>query len=145
MYLNTRKVGDNLRKFYKVTNCETGSSELVLADGHVDALSFYRKKNNVEKSVILECADCFVYNNDGNRYAFTKLSELRDNDLFYKALPALGWCGNSPIFKICTKANDMVACRYLYDTIRPDSYFKGSTYVTIIPRGEQECLKSPVA
>lgn len=120
-----------MRKFYKVTNCETGSSELVLADGHVDALSFYRKKNNVERSVTLECADFFVKNTDGDRFMVTKLSELPDNAMFAKALPALGWCNTVKLYKISTQANGMVRCRYVDDTIRPDSFFKSSTYVTI--------------
>lgn len=120
-----------MRKFFKVTNCKTGSSELVLADGHVDALSFYRKKNNVEKSVILECADFFVRNNDGDRFMVTKLSELPDNATFARALPALGWCNNTKLYKIRRQANGMVRCRYVMDTIRPDSFFKGSLYVTV--------------
>lgn len=133
-----------MRKFYQVKNCETGSSELVLANCHVDALSFYRKKNKVERSVVLECSDLFVRDARGNRYQFTKLSELRDNDVFHKALPALGYCGDAPILKLHTNANNMVACKYLCKVDCPDSYFKSSTYVTIIPQEEQECLKSAV-
>lgn len=130
-----------MRRFYKVTNCETGSSELVFADGHVDALSFYRKKNNVGRSIVISCEDKFV-KNSLSRYQFTKLSEIPDGFIFYKALDALGWCTESPIVKISTNANGMVRCRYLEDTIRPDSFFKGSMKVTIIPMEEQECLKS---
>ena len=120
-----------LRKFFKVTNCETGSSELVLADGHVDALSFYRKRNNVERSVTLECADFFVRNNDGDRFMVTKLSELSDNAIFRKALPAIGWCNTACIYKVGRMANGVVRCRYVEDTIRPDSYFPGSMFVTV--------------
>lgn len=120
-----------MRKFYNVTDCQTGSSELVLADGHVDALSFYRKKNNVEKSVILQCADFFVYNNDGDRFMVTKLSELPDNAMFAQALPTSGWCNTTKLYKINRQANGMVRCRYVMDTIRPDSFFKGSMYVTV--------------
>ena len=120
-----------VRKFYRVTNCETGSSELVLADGHVDALSFYRKKNDVERSVILECTDLFVRNNDGERFMVTKLSELPDKAKFHKAFPALGTVGDKSIQKICRVANGMVKCRHLEDLGKPYSFFKGSTYVTV--------------
>lgn len=130
-----------MRKFYKVTNCSTGDWSLVLADGRVDALSYYRKKNNVERSITLDCSDVFVHNGY-KRYQVTKLSELHDNELFCKALPLLGICGNTPMFKLGRVANGMVRCMYLYDTIRPYSYLKGSTYVTIIPEEEQKCLKS---
>lgn len=130
-----------MRKFYRVTNCETGSSEPVLANGHVDALSYYRKCNNVEKSVILGCADIFAYN-DERRYAVTKLSELPDHSLFHKVGEFSGACGPILLQKVETMANGMVRCRRFYDTIRPDSYFKSSTKVTIIPEEEQTCLKS---
>lgn len=131
MEIQQERLVTRLRKFYKVTNCETGSSELVLADGHVDALSFYRKKNNVERSVTLECADFFVRNSDGDLFMVTKLSELPDNCEFAKALPALGWCNSVKLYKICDQANGMVRCRYVDDTIKPDSFFKGSVYVTV--------------
>lgn len=130
-----------MRKFYRVTNCETGSSEPVLANGHVDAMSYYRKRNNVEKSVTLECADVFSYN-DERRYAVTKLSELPDHSLFYKIGQFSGTYSPVLLQKIETMANGMVRCRMFYDTIRPDSYFKSSTRVTIIPEEEQTCLKS---
>lgn len=120
-----------MRKFFKVTNCKTGSSELVLANGHVDALSFYRKRNCVEKSVVLECADFFVYNNDGDRFMVTKLSELPDNATFRRALPVIDWCGADQLYKVGRMANGMVRCRYVNDTIRPDSYFSGGRYVTV--------------
>lgn len=136
-----RKVGDDLRKFYKVIDHETGSSELVLADGHVDALSFYRKKNNVEKSVILECADFFVYLS-GERYFTTKLSELPDCDLFYKVNNRTNVVNPMLFVKFANTANNMVRCNRFYDMIRPYSYFKGSTMVAVIPKEEQKCLKS---
>ena len=121
-----------MRKFFKVTNCETGSSELVLADGHVDALSFFSKNRTYdERSVTLECADFFVRNNDGDRFMVTKLSELPDNAIFRKALPAIGGCNTSRIYKVGRMANGMVRCRYVEDTIRPDSYFPGSMFVTV--------------
>ena len=118
-----------MRKFYKVTNCETGSSELVLADGHVDALSFYRKKNNDERLVVLECADVFVRNNDGERFMVTKLSELHDKMTFHKVV--LGRVSEKSMQKICRVANGMVKCRHLEDPGKPYSFFKGSTCVTV--------------
>jgi heme oxygenase len=130
-----------MRKFYCVTNCETGSSEPVLANGHVDAMSYYRKCNNVEKLVTLECTDIISYN-DERRYAVTKLSELPDHSLFYKVGDFSGRVTSVLMQKIETMANGMVRCRMFYDTIRPDSYFKSSTKVTIIPEEEQTCLKS---
>jgi hypothetical protein len=137
-----------MRKFYRVTNCETGSSEPVLANGHVDALSYYRKRNNVERSVTLECADiisraniCHGPNSDGE-YMITKLSELPDHSLFYKVGDFSGAYSPVLLQKVETMANGMVRCRRFYDTIRPDSYFKSSTKVTIIPKEEQICLKS---
>lgn len=130
-----------MRKFYRVTNCETGSSEPILANGHVDALSYYRKCNNVERSVILECADIFI-RNDERRYMVTKLSELPDHSLFYKVGDFSGMITSVLMQKVETMANGMVRCRQFYDTIRPDSYFKSSTKVTIIPEEEQTCLKS---
>lgn len=133
--------GDNLRKFFKVTNHETGSSELVLADGHVDALSFFGKNRRCDENHIIECSDTFVYNGD-DRYQFTKLSELPDNSVFYKVLEALGLASDVPLVKVSNTANGMVRCRHLYDTIRPDSFFRGSTKVAIIPPEVQECLKS---
>lgn len=136
-----RKAGVNLRKFYKVIDHETGSSELVFADGHVDALSFFGKNRTYDENHIIECSDVFVHNGD-DRYQFTKLSELPDNSVFYKVLEALGYASNIPIIKVGNMANGMVRCRYLYDTIRPDSFFKGSTKVAIIPPEVQECLKS---
>lgn len=130
-----------MRKFYRITNCDTGSSELVFANGHVDALSYYRKCNNVERSVTLECADIFTYNHE-RRYAVTKLSELPDHSLFYKVGEFSGAYGPVLLQKIEAMANGMIRCRRFYDTIRPDSYFKSSTKVTIIPEEEQTCLKS---
>lgn len=127
-----------MRRFYRVTNCETGSSELVLANGHVDALSFYRKCNDDAKNANLQCDDVFVYICFG-RYAFTKLSELPDYTIFYLAKNGPDAV---PIYKISTMANGMVRCRYVYDTIRPDSYFKSSTKVAIIGKEEQQCLES---
>lgn len=130
-----------MRKYFKVTDCETGSSELVFADGHVDALSFFSKNLTDDEHRILQCADYFV--SDGKtRYTVTKLSELPDHSVFYKVLEALGYHTGVPVIKIATMANGMVRCRYLYDTIRPDSFFKGSTKVTILPKEEQICLKS---
>ena len=120
-----------MRKFYKVRNCQTGSSELVLANGHVDALSFYRKKNNVEKSVTLECSDFFVRNNDGGRFMITKLSELPDGATFHKALDAFGWCCYTTIHKVANMANGMVHCTTTEDGEVKDRYFKGSTKVTV--------------
>lgn len=136
-----RKAGVNLRKFYKVIDHETGSSELVFADGHVDALSFFGKNRTYDENHIVECSDVFVRNGD-NRYQFTKLSELPDNSVFYRVLEALGYACNTPIIKVGNMANGMVRCRYLYDTIRPDSFYKGSTKATILPPEVQECLKS---
>ena len=120
-----------MRKFYKVRNCQTDSSELVLANGHVDALSFYRKKNDVEKSITLECADFFVRNNDGDRFMITKLSELPDGVAFHKALDALGWCCYTTIHKVANMANGMVHCTTITDDGVKDHYFKGSTKVTV--------------
>ena len=117
-----------MRKFYRVTNHETGSSELVLAEGHVDALSFYRKKNNIEKSVTLECADHYTQNDDGDRFMITKLSELPDNATFHRVLPS-GY-SNVPFQKDSRMANGMVRC-YRTDIITEASYFKGSTIVTV--------------
>ena len=137
-----------MRKFYRVTNCETGSSEPVLANGHVDALSYYRKCNDVEKSVVLECADIISRANmcygplSRGEYMITKLSELPDHSLFYKVGEFSGTYTPTLLQKIETMANGMVRCRRFYDTIRPDSYFKSSTKVTIIPEEEQTCLKS---
>ena len=133
-----------MRKFYRVTNCETGSSELVLANGHVDALSYYRKCNDVEKSSVLECADISV-SIDNRRYMVTKLSELPDCALFYKVGNFSGTVDSVLMQKIETMANGMVRCRRFYDTVRPDSYVKSSTKVTIIPKEEQICLKSGIA
>lgn len=131
-----------MRKFYKVIDHEAGSSELVFADGHVDALSFFSKHlTDDEKYHTLECSDVFVRNGD-NRYQFTKLSELPDASVFYQALDALGYSTKCPIVKVGNMANGMVRCRYLYDTIRPDSFFRGSTRVSIIPVEEQRCLLS---
>lgn len=120
-----------MRKFYKVRNCQTGSSELVLANGHMDALSFYRKKNDVEKSVILECSDFFVRNKYGDRFMITKLSELPDGVTFHKALDALGWCSYITIRKVANMANNMVHCTTIEDGEVKDHYFKGSTKVTV--------------
>jgi hypothetical protein len=117
-----------MRKFFKVTNCRTGSSELVLADGHVDALSFYRKKNNVERSVILSCADHYTCNDDGDRFMITKLSELPDDATFHRVLPS--GCSNVPFRKDSRMANGMVQC-YRTDINAAASYFKGSTIVTV--------------
>lgn len=130
-----------MRKYYRLTNCETGSSELVLADGHVDALSFYRKRKCDEKSVILQCADFFVCLYD-ERYFTTKLSELSDGDLFYKIDTRTNTVCPTLFVKFANTANNMVRCNHFYDMIRPYSYFKGSTMVALIPKEEQRCLKS---
>ena len=117
-----------MRKFYRVTNCGTGSSELVLAEGHVDAVSFYRKKNNVERLVTLECADYYTQNDDGDWFMITKLSELPDDAIFHRVLPS--GCSNVPFQKDSRMANGMVRC-YRTGIITGASYFKGSTIVTV--------------
>lgn len=120
-----------MRKFYKVINYETGSWELVLADKGLDALSFYRKKNNVERSVILACHDLFVYNNDGEQFTVTRLSELPNNVNFHKVFPVLGVVCDESMRKISRVANGVVKCRHLDDPGKPFSFLKGSTYVTV--------------
>lgn len=130
-----------MRKFYKVRNCQTGSSELVLADGHVDALSFYHKKNNVEKSVTLECSDYFAHILCDEKYFITKLSELPDGSIFYKVISRTSECAVTPYIKCTAKANGMVQCHTLYDENTPYSYFKGSIKVAILPKEVQECLR----
>lgn len=119
-----------MRRFYLVTNHESHDSELVLADGHVDALSYYRRKHRLEPSTVLSCSDFGAYNND-ERFPVTKLSELQDGSIFYKVDLSTGTCVGQPMWKLNRMANGKIRCRYLNDTIRPDSYFNGSTKVTL--------------
>lgn len=119
-----------MRIFYLVTNHESHDCELVLADGHVDALSYYRKKHKLEPNTVLSCSDYRV-TNGGERFPVTKLSELPENSLFYKVdTYRKEWVG-SEMWRLNRMANGKVRCRYLNDTIRPDSYFNGSTKVTL--------------
>ena len=120
-----------MRKFHKVTNCQTGSSELVLADGHTDALSFYRKKNNVERSVTLSVCDQYAYDLT-DRFNTTKLSELPDGSYFYKVIKGTYECAYPMLQKSARMANGMVKCYDASDDNAATKYLKGSTMVAYV-------------
>lgn len=127
-----------MRRYYEVSDGEHDS--FVFASDHLDALNFAQRRL-YDEDTLLTCRNAFVCL-EYKEYPFTKLSELPDNTVFYSVLELSCHCSDSPMIKITNMSNNMVRCRYLYDTIRPDSYIKGSTKVAIIPAEEQECLKS---
>lgn len=117
-----------MRKFVKITNREVGSSELIFADGHVDALSYYRKKNDVAKSVVLEASDVYAYDFD-KRYHVTKLSEIPDGAVFRKVITRTSEINAEWLIKKRTFANGMVECWVADDIETPAKYFKQSTKI----------------
>jgi hypothetical protein len=116
-----------MRKLIQITNCETGSSELVLANAFNDALSFYRKKkNNAELQVSMRYHLCYELTEP--MYC-TKLSELNDGDLFRKVIKGTNEVALPIYRKVYRLANGMTECETLSGS--KTIYLKGSTIVSI--------------